>query len=573
MSTDATGMSRRSLLKVGGAGMALGALGPIATTRMAGAAQVDQPGEEGPSIDLAEVQGNVLGGFNKDHQRLLFFRVGDRARARAWLAGLVDDVATARETVAFNDLFRAARARRGSEAGAPTTGWVNVALTHAGIAALGVPRRDLDAFPDAFRQGMAARARLLGDVDQSAPSRWLGPFGREGVHGVLLLAADDARTLRRLTASHREAMADAGVRVTFDQVGRTRVDQPGHEHFGFKDGISQPGIVGLTERQNPADDDQGLPGQDLVWPGEFVLGYPGEAGGPGGDEDRVEGPVALSGPAWTVNGSYLVFRRLRQDVPGFKDFVRRAAAQHGLSDDQLGAKIVGRYPSGAPLERTEDQPADLDTTAGDPSVADPSLLDPMRINDFEFGDDPDGLVVPLGAHIRKTYPRDQPTPTGAEADTQTHRLLRRGIPYGQSFRPGAARSSPQGPTADRGLLFLCYQSDIERQFEFVQSQWVNDPDAPQPGSGHDLVISQSPAQRTLALPGGRPDHVTLMRRFVTTTAGAYFFQPSITALRHLSRPAPAGPPRLREDTDERPGEERRRGDGRHGDEGRRPRRR
>lgn len=542
----ARGMSRRSLLKAGGAGAALGAVtlplgrlpSALATSAASGQADDEATGAADPSLALDNIQGNVIGGFNKDFQRFVFFRVGARRRARRWLAGLVDDVATSAEVLAFNDLFRRSRARRGTEASAPTARWVNVAFTHAGLAALGVADDDLDTFPEAFRAGMAARASVIGDVDASAPTRWVGPSDRDaGVHGVVLLAADSAGDLRSLARDHLARMRVAGVEVVFDQEGRTRVDEPGHEHFGFKDGISQPGIRGVTARQNPDDDGQGLPGQDLLWPGEFVLGYPGQIPEPeSADEPENEspGPVSASGPAWTADGSYLVFRRLRQDVPGFRQFVSDAAAAQGLTEDQMGAKFVGRYKSGAPLERTEDQPDDLDTTAADPSIADPSILDETRVNHFEFGDDVDGLVVPRAAHIRKAYPRDDTTPTGAEADTQTHRLLRRGIPYGRSYRAGAPVGSPGAAAADRGLLFLCYQSDIERQFEFVQSRWVNNPDAPGAGDGHDPVISQASADRTFALPGGRPDHVSLMQRFVTTTGGGYFLQPSLDALRRLS---------------------------------------
>jgi deferrochelatase/peroxidase EfeB len=168
-----------------------------------------------------------------------------------------------------------------------------------------------------------------------------------------------------------------------------------------------------------------------LWPGEFVLGYPTQIRTPDPDadeegENQKPGPISTSGPAWTADGSYLVFRRLRQDVAGFHRFLADAAAEQGVSIEQFGAKLVGRYPSGAPLERTEDTPKRVDTTKADPSRADPAVLDPLSINNFEFAeDDADGKVVPRAAHIRKAYPRDEKTPTGREADTQTHRIIRR----------------------------------------------------------------------------------------------------------------------------------------------------
>jgi Dyp-type peroxidase family len=558
-------VSRRALLKAGGASAAIGAFGTgwrpflddSAHSRTSGG---DPSGSRGsdradPEIDLAEIQGNVLAGFNKDHQRLLFFRLGDTASARAWLATIVDETATTEEVLAFNDLFRRARARRGAEISMPQSSWLNIAFTHAGLAALGVPETVLAMFPDAFRQGMAARAQLLGDVDQSEPARWVGPFATSGVHGLLLLAADAPSTVDRLASAHAQRMAAHGVRVVFDDTGRVRADQPGHEHFGFKDGVSQPGIRGVTRRQNPDDADQGVPGQDLLWPGEFVLGYPTQIATPDpGDKDGANhdpGPISRSGPAWTTDGSYLVFRRLRQDVAGFRRFVAGAAAGQGVSTERLGAKLVGRYPSGAPLERTEDAPKSSDPSKADPSRNDPTILDPKRINDFEFApDDSAGKLVPRAAHIRKAYPRNEKTPTGGEADTQTHRILRRGIPYGESFREGAPPGSAAAADADRGLLFLAYQASLERQFEFVISQWFNKPDHPERGDGHDPILSQAVRTKQFTLPGGNPVHLTV-QRFVFTTGGAYLFQPSVSALRRLSRttvvPAPSpspGPPRL-----------------------------
>jgi Dyp-type peroxidase family len=413
-----------------------------------------------------------------------------------------------------------------------------------------VPEGELTSFPQDFREGMVARANLLGDADESAPSSWVGPFA-SGVHGVLILAADDPRALDQIGRSHTERMRTHGVQVSFDQTGQTRVDQPGHEHFGFKDGVSQPGIRGVTVRRNPDNDSQGTPGQDLLWPGEFVLGYPTQIRTPAPDDEEggneQPGPISVSGPAWTADGSYLVFRRLRQDVAGFHRFLADAAQAQGLTTDQLGAKLVGRYPSGAPLERTADQPEGFDPSTGDPSRDDPGLLDEMRVNNFEFAeDDGDGTLVPRAAHIRKVYPRDSRTPTGLEADTQTHRILRRGIPFGQSFHDGTPADSPTGAGApfpnDRGLLFLAYQSSIERQFEFIMARWVNEPDATEPGDGHDPIISQARADRLFTLPGGRPGHVAMMQRFVITTGGAYLFQPSLSALRFLAAPAVAGRP-------------------------------
>ncbi len=303
---------------------------------------------------------------------------------------------------------------------------------------------------------------------------------------------------------------------------------------------------------------QGQPGQDLIWPGEFVLGYPGQKGpvsppapisGPPYNpaptppsittsEASVEpGEVTQSGPAWTVDGSYLVFRRLSQDVAGFDAFVRQAAGEDQVAESLIGAKLVGRYKSGCPLERTKDEDPALDTQIADPSIANPSLLEENKINDFEYGNDPAGNLVPRASHIRKVYPRDEATPGGGEADTQTHRIIRRGIAYGAPYEPGAPNGTRRAGDAqfpnDRGLLFLCYQHSLETQFEFLQKFWVNNPNFPEAGNGQDPIIAQEAEPRSFSTPELQHTPLTI-KQFVTTTGGEYFFSPSIPALEQLA---------------------------------------
>ncbi|MCE9621426.1 MAG: Dyp-type peroxidase [Actinomycetia bacterium] len=474
-------------------------------------------------LDLDEIQGNVLPGFNNHHQALILVGFPSSSDGRAWLAAVRSSVASAREVTA--------------RSGLSNTSWVNIALSHPGLIALGRPRSELSTFPVEFRAGLVKRANTVGDLGVNAVKNWPAPL-QQVFHAVVIVAADQADDRQSLVQQHQQLAAQHGVEVRHVEYGDARVDEPGHEHFGFRDGISQPGVRGFTVPANPDDAEQGAPGQDLLWPGEFVLGYPSQAG-PGADVE-VQGPIATSGPDWTKNGSYLVFRRLRQDVAGFRAFIRSVAKDQGLSEDLAGAKIVGRYKSGAPLALTGEQ----DT---DPGLTNPALLSDEQINDFEFVDDGDlnGDLVPLAAHIRKTYPRDHPTDDGGEADTQRHRVLRRGIPFGASL---AADATPDSAAAlaefpnDRGLLFLCYQTSIARQFEHVQQQWVNDPTFPEPNAGQDAIIATAPKTGEFSLPGGRTGHVALMQRFVTTTGGGYFFQPSLSALATLSAAPPADVP-------------------------------
>jgi deferrochelatase/peroxidase EfeB len=235
-------------------------------------------------------------------------------------------------------------------------------------------------------------------------------------------------------------------------------------------------------------------------------------------------------------------------VPGFRDFVVAQAAKVTLSSGEqvtpalLGAKLVGRYESGCPLALTKDQPTGLNTQKADPSVADPSMLTAQKINNFDFADSADaarddtsGKVVPRAAHIRKVYPRNSEPP--GEAIAEAKRILRRGVAFGLSFDKDEA-DGPSGPNPpfpdDRGLLFLCYQQSIQGKFEFLMRRWVNNPDFPEAKDGFDLVISQSQATRSFSALELLPPSFEADARWVTTTFGEYFFQPSISALLHLA---------------------------------------
>ncbi len=498
-------------------------------------------------LAIENIQGNILGGFNKDFQDFLFLSFKSAAAGRAWIAEISGPDADASlvksssfQVLKFNGEFKNLKRQGLKPEAFLATAWNNLALTHQGLKALGVKAADLDAFPPEFRDGMAARAKLIGDVDASAPQHWRGPFDHpSAIHAVLIVAADTVALLAsRLAAITTKAFTD-GTTVIDTVHGRTRAGkQSGHENFGFKDGVSQPGIRGVTPQDDPiGNPNQGQPGQDLLWPGEFVLGYPTQipkdfpsVDGPNPNP----GPPSTSGPSWTRDGSYLVFRRLDQDVPSFDAQIAALSARTGLAPDLLGAKLVGRYKSGCPLEtRTFLEPSPPSPT--DPGIATPALAESDSLNlSFEFGDDADGKLVPLASHIRKAYPRDEDTGLGgdSESDTQTHRLLRRGIPFGASVGdPGAG----SGANDKRGLLFLCYQKSIASQFEFVQHSWVNDAEFPpkptgRPQPGQDPIMAQA-AQGPFHL--DKNNAALSVKHFVTTSGGEYFFQPSIDALQRI----------------------------------------
>ena len=490
-------------------------------------------------LELDEIQGNILGGFNKDFQDFLFLKVKNKANARAWIKANSEFVSTSSQVLAFNNAFKALKASGVSKPeGVIQARWLNIAFSASGLKALGISQTQSGAWPKDFAQGMAARAPAIGDAaSPSAPEHWSGPFApkaRQDVHVLLLVAADSEADLN----AHVQAFtAPAAFAAAFTVVGvvegRTRVDEPGHEHFGFKDGVSQPGIRGI----NPADDslsnpNQGHPGQDLLWPGEFVLGYPTQKNKA---DPTVDGPNPHPGTpshvgkaAWTDNGSFLVFRRLQQDVPGFHQQLAELAHQLGEPVDRMGAKLVGRYRSGCPLAALKMQPAPPPPSPTDPAFLRAELADNDALNNaFEFQDnDPAGARVPLAAHIRKAYPRDEKLPgvklDDSESVTQTHRLLRRGIPFGRSF--GAEEGG--GANDPRGLLFLAYQKSIESQFEYVQQQLVNNAAFPVASAGEDPIISQTPSGPFTCAGQTKP-----VKHFVKTTGGEYFFVPSLSTLR------------------------------------------
>jgi Dyp-type peroxidase family len=517
-------------------------------------------------LDVNEIQGNVLAGFNKDRQLLMALKLRDIKAARTWLGRVVPHINSLSEVGQFNSLFRTRKARL---AGADPVGlvatWANIAFSHAGLAALS-SREEADAIPDdSFRAGMPDQAVALGDRspdgDPEVTKGWkVG--GRGNVPEVLLIiAGDDERQLLQLADKLRPNASDSSApTVIWEEMGYTRRDLPGHEHFGFKDGISQPAVRGLVskdpdwyltprllEPSAPGEVDFASPGNPLIWPGQFVFGYPSTNGATDGGGGPVDPPEL--NPKWLKNGSLLVFRRLRQDVIGFHSFLRQEAARLAarpefadMSSTRLGAMLVGRWRSGAPVMRTP--LTDL------PALGDKAVL----ANDFAFMADglkprylpgtevPDafpraladgrGVVCPRASHIRKVNPRDQDTDKGDQFDTLMRRLLRRGIPYGPPLAVPDVGPLPDDDGVDRGLHFLCYQTSIVGQFEILQSDWANSVFNPKP-RGVDLIIGQAPdAPREVELQtsAGDVETVSAPRQFVTTTGGGYFFAPSLSAL-------------------------------------------
>jgi Dyp-type peroxidase family len=460
-------------------------IGPSIEAATAATDSVRNSGE-GPAspestLDLADLQSGIL------HPRpspyagaYLIIRVNDRRDGREMLRRLGSVLASAAD-------FSAA-----------AKGWLTVAITYEGLKALGVPQVSLDTFAPEFREGMAARAELLGDTGASAPANWDAPLGTPDVHVAVAVIAPDAERLETLLEEARASYADfTGVELIWRQDCYALPTE--REAFGFKDGISHPAIEG-----------SGIPGSNPqekpLKAGEFILGYQDETG----DTLPVPQPEVLG-----RNGTYVVFRKLHQDVAAFRRYIR-AHAKDAADEELLAAKFVGRWRSGAPLS--------LCPVHDDPALG----ADPKRNNDFLFEkDDPKGLKCPVGSHIRRMNPRDAVV-TGA---VHLHRMIRRGTSYGPLLPEGVIEDDG----AERGLCFVFVGAHLARQFEFVQMQWVNDGRAFAAPVEKDPLIGSNDGDGIFTVPTSPIRRkLTGLPRFVTTRGGEYLFAPSLSALRWLA---------------------------------------
>lgn len=480
-----------------------------------------RPAAQGTELRTSTaIQGNVLAAFNKDFQTLLFLQLPTPEQGRAWLKGVLHRVATTAQVATFNKAFSSALRLSGSDPEHMSAVWVSLSLTAPGLEILApdaiqqLRGPDLTREVQLFLDGAAAQAELLGDAGESGPDQWV--FGRpdQSIHAVLTVVADRASDLTVEVQRQREHAAQHGLLVVFEQAGATLPGpHRGQEHFGFKDGISQPGVTGF-DPPDPDDAEQveGKPGTDLVAAGEFILGYPGQDG------------RFRQVPEWLFDGSFLVIRRLAQDVPGWWSQVERTyeglpeEERQRLTPDALAARFVGRWRSGTPVDKAPDR----DIRGGRERTED---------NDFEFDGDTDGLRCPRFAHIRKVYPRKAPPPSVGEEESNRRRILRRGIPFGPAFDPTAGRG--HGIDSQRGLVFACYQASIEDQFQFLQQTWVNNPGFPGEDDGPDPVIGVD-GKVVLHGDGGGTTDLPELRRFVRTQGSLYAVTPSIPTLQAIA---------------------------------------
>ena len=339
---------------------------------------------------------------------------------------------------------------------------------------------------------------MLGDTGASHPDNWVGGLARPDLHAIAILFARDKDERTRCEAEHAKLVERCdGVEVLSAlDLDATPPFDHAHDHFGYRDRLSQPVIEGTGEVPTPGS---GAP----LKPGEFILGYPDEDGPP----TNLPRPEILS-----RNGSYMAYRRMHQHVARFRDFLR----EHGSTPEEqelVAAKLMGRWRSGAPLVLSSDK--------DDPALG----ADMKRNNNFNYKEmDPHGYAVPLGAHIRRMNPRD------TAANMNRRRMIRRGATYGPLLPDGAPDDG-----VDRGIAAFILCASLIRQFEFAQNVWVNDRNFHELGNERDPIIGTQDGTLEYKIPK-RPirKKITGLPAFTTVKGGAYFFLPGLKALRHLA---------------------------------------
>ncbi len=467
------------------------------------------------TIDLEDVQGYLIRGYgNMRFSRFALLQVTDAALAKQWLKSISGTLTNAVK-VAKHHL--------------PDT-CLNIGFGPNGLQALGMAQENIESFSPPFKEGMTTphRSRLLGDLDSSAPENWLWGVKSEPIHIILMVFGKDEQTCMDYYGKLKTQFMVKGLSEYKNLDGSTLKDNK--EHFGFRDGIGQPIIKGSGRTG---------PDYNCVEPGEFVLGYKNNYGvypdspkvvKDQGDMNLLPADAAVPGKKdLGKNGTYLIIRQMQQDVEAFWDFMNaQTAEKDGTINEEkslkLAAKMIGRWPSGAPLTKFPDK---------DPGGASDD-------NDFLYAkEDGNGAKCPFGSHIRRMNPRDsfeRDSPKESKILSNRHRLIRRARLYGDPILGSPLHRKPKGEV---GLYFTCFGADISRQFEFLQYTWSNYPKIKQLYNDPDPIIGV----REKPVPGqvqnftiqGEPVNKTIkdIQRFITIRGGAYFFFPSITTIRYL----------------------------------------
>ncbi len=484
-----------------------------------------EPGAAG-TLNLDDIQGFILRGYRMPMVRHFLLQVGVAAEARKLLGRFVGgDESDAPQITTARDWHVGFEPGPGDDPADPPRHkpdyCLNIGVTWPGLVALElenrVPTLAFKSF-GAFVAGAAKRAALVGDVGPSGPQNWISGFGTGSDHVLVTLHAISSEALTRYSDRLAALFAQGeAFREVWRRDGMALMETKSGEpvpttkvHFGYTDGISMTTIRGGPERY-PRDH------QQPCEPWLFVL------------MDGAENYFVPEPREFGINGSFAVFKMIETDVVGFENFLQ---ANKGTIDPELlAAKMCGRWRNGVPLELSPD------------TDSPPGGIAPERMNDFDYvnadgSGDPRGLRCPVGAHMRRINPRGQAVAGQGQngGSNNTHRVVRRGMPYGPAFDPSQPHDG-----VERGLLGYFINSNIENQYEFVLSQWVNDAAFAgavrlNPKSKDPMIGTQDPSDSIFVIPQANraPITITGLRSFTTTKAAAYCFLPSVTAIRFIA---------------------------------------
>ncbi|WP_417465191.1 Dyp-type peroxidase [Kordiimonas sp.] len=404
---------------------------------------------------------------------------------------------------------------------------VNAALTHSGLVALELNNDLLYSLPEDYRDGMRRRASINGDIGVSAPTHWEDVWANGQVHLWVGVYARDEKLLEDWASAFDQwIQSNAGVSVVGTQDVSRVVSSPDVpvyiddaesqpeqpvllEHFGFRDGMGNPPIEGLSDKHIKGNGRLGVDGEWQAFPaGEFVLGHVDTNG---------EIPVAPKPEAFARNGSFMVLRKLAQDVDLFRGYMQGQAEKLGQNADAIATRMVGRHRNGTPLMNSH----------GD--------------YEFRYDSDPEGRVCPMGSHVRRTNPRDSFGADFGSLLVDRHRILRRAITYGKLVPTGESQVEVNGDDG-QGIMFIVLNASISRQFEFVQQQWVNYGNDFNQGNDRDPIVGTRVGDDKMLIPGDAgAERETMicneLQQFVRCRGGEYFFLPSLSAFEALSSDA------------------------------------
>jgi Dyp-type peroxidase family len=462
------------------------------------------------SLEINDIQGFILSGYGHlGHGAYHFLKFETAEDGKKWLKTIIPRLSTGKKWSIDTD-------------GKPSSA-VTLALSFAGLKVLGLSDDSLETVPTEFREGVASkrRSQILGDFDESAPENWqYGGSDQDDLHAILIILAESGDQRDELCDAFGTEFSEYNVTLIASENGDKLPDSK--EHFGYHDGISQPQFeTGLRKSKTS---------EPIIKAGEFILGYENQY-------DRLPWSPSLNGHDLGHNGSYLVYRKLYQDVAGYWKFV----AEHSIDDVLdgtgqplsaeerrlwLSAKFVGRWHSGAPLVMS-------------PYRDDRSIC-AKDYNTFLFWDrDPEGMLCPFSSHVRRANPRDGlgPSKDSANEMSKRHLLIRRGMPYGEPLIDFDAL--PPEDVADdgkdRGLIFLCVNANISRQFEFVHQSWLNNPKFHGLYHDKDPIVGDNNNEYSMTIARDLVrKRVNGLPRFVTVKAGGYFFLPSISGLERIA---------------------------------------